>query len=97
MTDLCVTPDVLASIQAHLGDGRHTLEESGGSAPTAIDGGAVSALLSSMLATAMDNAATVSAALSVIDANVGHAGASFWEVDADQAAGYGAGRASLVD
>lgn len=74
-----------------------TLEDTAVSAPTALDGGVVSTLLSAMLATVVDNAATVSAALSVIDANVADAGATFWEVDADQAVGFGAGRPSLVD
>jgi hypothetical protein len=93
MSDLQVPPGVLSAVQAHLQEGRDALEESAGSAPRTVDAGDLTPMIQGMIAKALDNAASISSGLSAARGQVAEAGTHFWEVDAEQAAGY---RPSLV-
>lgn len=81
--ELQVSADVLAAIRGELDKGRQGLEDSASGAPTSIDAGEMSAMLTSMLAKVTEQAATVSAALGAIGDQVGVTGAAFWDLDAD--------------
>ena len=81
--ELRVSPDVVASIRGELDKGRQGLEDSASSAPTSIDAGEMSAMLTSMIGRVTEQAATVSTALGAIGDQVGAASAAFWELDAD--------------
>lgn len=93
MGDLQIPPGVLTAVQGHLQDGRSALEDTASSAPRNVDAGDLTPMIQGMLATAIGNAASISSGLSAVRAQVAEAGTHFWEVDAEQAAGY---RPSLV-
>ncbi|MGH3361246.1 MAG: hypothetical protein ACRDOM_02190 [Nocardioides sp.] len=86
--ELQVSPATLARIRSDLGKGREALEGSASSAPSGIDAGEMTAMLTGMMSKVVDNAAAVSEALGGMSAQVSGTGAHFWEVDADVAADY---------
>lgn len=87
--ELKVPTATLAEIQTELGRGESALEDTAASAPTAIDAGDLTAMLTSMMSKVIDRAASVSEGLAGISSQVAEAGAHFWEVDADVATTYG--------
>jgi hypothetical protein len=96
--DLQISPALVESIRAELGNGRQSLEDSSSSAPTSIDAGEITEMLCTILALMAEQAAMVSASLGAIGDQVGEAGAAFWQTDAEVAADYsGAGGARRAD
>lgn len=86
--ETAIPAGLLESVRASLGRGRTAIEESASSAPSGIDGGELSAMLTSMMSRVADNAAAVSDSLSAVSAQVSEVGAAFWSLDADVATRY---------
>lgn len=86
--ELAIPPGTLGSVRAELGRGETAIEDSASSAPTAIDAGDMSAMLTGMMAKVLDRAADVSEGITAVSGQVGEAGTHFWEVDTEIASGY---------
>ena len=81
MSEVRVTPDTLAAIRQLVDTAAARVEETAGSAPTALDGGDMTPLLTAMLSKLVDNAATMSEGLTVTSSQVGATQADFWASD----------------
>ena len=87
--DLRVPSATLSEIQGELGKGGSALEDTGSSAPSGIDAGDMTAMLTGMMSKVIEQAATLSEGLAAISGQVAEAGSHFWEVDAEIGATYG--------
>jgi hypothetical protein len=90
-----VPPGTLAAIRGFLDTAATDVEGTAGSAPTAVDGGDMTPLLTAMLATLVDNAATMSEGLTLTSAQVGDTDADFWTSDSDVASTFAGGGARV--
>lgn len=93
--ELVIPPATLELVRSTWETARESLEETASSAPSAVDAGELTAMLTSMLSRVVASSATVSDSLSAASAQVGETGAAFWELDADVAAGYSGPRRGL--
>lgn len=86
--ELAIPPGTLEIVRSNLSTARERLEETASSAPSAIDGGELTSMLTSMLSRVVGSSATVSDSLLAVSAQVAEVDAAFWELDADVARTY---------
>ena len=91
MSELRVPPATLAAIRGFLDAAASGLEGTAGSAPTGLDGGDMTPLLTAMLSKVVDSAATMSEGLTLVSAQVDETEADFWASDADVSATFAGG------
>ncbi len=96
MSEVRVPPDTLDAIRGLLDTAATGVEETAGSAPTAVDGGDMTPLLTAMLSKLVDNAATMSEGLTATSSQVGATEADFWTSDSSVGSTF-AGGAHRVD
>lgn len=82
MSDVQVPTATLDAIRALLANARSSVEGTATSAPTTVDGGDMTPLLTAMLSKLTDSTASLSEGLAAISDQVDDAEADFWTTDA---------------
>lgn len=91
MSEVRVPPGTLSVIRGLLDTAATGVEATASSAPAGIDGGDMTPLLTSMLSTLIDSAATMSEGLTLTGVQVGETGADFWTSDSVVASTFAGG------
>jgi hypothetical protein len=90
-----VPPATLGTIRGFLDSAAVGLEETAGSAPSGLDGGDMTPLLTAMLSKLVDSAATMSEGLTLVSGQVDETEADFWTSDAAVSATFAGGGARV--